>query len=536
MGENTKNSGTVDSESLFLAILGLLEVVVGSRMYIDNPMLWGETPLQTQIFPFGCSFRMAHHPIYGRNPAKSALPVERNAEGGTALPGAGTGRESDLAELAAKFAAHGGRGMSPELSTGLALDVVLNEIVEQACLATAATGAAIILERDGEMVCRASSGVNAPELGARLSTEPGLTAECIKTKQVQRCDDAQADPRADIEASRSLGVRSVMILPLLRNGELAGVLEVFSSRPSAFGERDQRTLEALATRILKNLERGSEQLAIAPQNGSTPVGPVTATAPEDSQPESENLKEEDEADFEATRRSPGTGLDFVTVALSLVVLICAVTIGTLTAFRLGWIKSGSGQSQAGNLSSDGARQAQVATAAGGAGSTPESAGTGNSMALTSGKKTAPVGTRDSLPPEGSLLVYENGKEVFRAQPTLEQGSPSNASGAGTQEVSDGNQAGIIEVPAELAEGSLVHRVEPDYPEEARQRQIEGPVVLDVRTRGDGTVEEVKLVSGQSALVDAAMAAVKQWRFLPRMVKGQPVDMQTKVTLNFRLPH
>jgi hypothetical protein len=55
--------------------------------------------------------------------------------------------------------------MSPELSAGLALDVVLNEIVEQACAVTSATGAAIILERDGEMVCRASSGVTAPELG-----------------------------------------------------------------------------------------------------------------------------------------------------------------------------------------------------------------------------------------------------------------------------------------------------------------------------------------------------------------------------------
>jgi TonB family protein len=493
-------------------------------MYIDNPMLWGETPLQTQIFPFGCSSRMAHHPIYGRNPAKPALSAEMNAEGGTALP-KGTGRESDLAELAAKFAAHGGRGMSPELSAGLALDVVLNEIVEQACLATAATGAAIILERDGEMVCRASSGANAPELGARLSNEPGLTAECIKTRQVQRCDDAQADPRADIEASRSLGVRSVMILPLLRSGELAGVLEVFSSRPGAFKERDQLTLEALSTRILKNLERGSEPLVftprnVAPQNGSTPVAPITATAPEDSQPESVNLKEEDDGvGSNVPGRSPGTGLDFVTVALSLVVLTCAVMIGTLTGFRLGWIKSGSGGPVKNSAGSAGGPQAQAATEAGGVGSAPASTGAGNS-AQTNGKKTAPVGTKDSSPPEGSLLVYENGKEVFRAPPT----------------VSDGNQAGIIEVPPELAEGSLVHRVEPDYPEEARQQRIKGPVVLDVRTREDGTVEEVKLVSGQSALVDAAMAAVKQWRFRPRVVKGQPVEMQTQVTLNFRLPH
>jgi len=126
---------------------------------------------------------MAHHPIFGPDPAKPALSAaEKGAEGETASQTARTGVESDLADLAAKFAAHGGGRVSPELSAGLALDVVLNEIVEQACLATGATGAAVILERDGEMVCRASSGANAPELGARLSSEQGLTAQCIKTR------------------------------------------------------------------------------------------------------------------------------------------------------------------------------------------------------------------------------------------------------------------------------------------------------------------------------------------------------------------
>ena len=180
--------------------------------------------------------------------------------------------------------------MSPELSAGLALDVVLNEIVEQACLATGATGAAVILERDGEMVCRASTGGNAPELGARLSRERGLTAECIKTRQAQRCDDAQADPRADVEASRSLGVRSVVVLPLIRNGDLAGILEVFSSRIGAFGERDELTLEALANRILKNLERGSEPYSTAAQNPVMPAAQISGSELEDWQAEIERCE------------------------------------------------------------------------------------------------------------------------------------------------------------------------------------------------------------------------------------------------------
>jgi TonB family protein len=87
----------------------------------------------------------------------------------------------------------------------------------------------------------------------------------------------------------------------------------------------------------------------------------------------------------------------------------------------------------------------------------------------------------------------------------------------------------------VAEGSLLYRVEPEYPENARRQQMQGSVVLDVRMGRDGAVQAVNLVSGQDLLAEAAIAAVKQWRFKPRMVKGQPAEMQTKVILNFRLP-
>lgn len=106
---------------------------------------------------------------------------------------------------------------------------------------------------------------------------------------------------------------------------------------------------------------------------------------------------------------------------------------------------------------------------------------------------------------------------------------------GVERASKVEQAPILEVSPEVAEGSLLHRVEPDYPEEARQQQIQGTVVLDVRTGRDGVVQEVKLISGQSLLAEAAIAAVKQWRFKPRTVKAEPVEMQTTVTLNFQLP-
>ena len=72
--------------------------------------------------------------------------------------------DSQVRGLTSALAASGGGASSQDL----ALDLVLNQIVEQACLATGATGAAIALTRDGEMVCRATTGRNAPDLGVRL--------------------------------------------------------------------------------------------------------------------------------------------------------------------------------------------------------------------------------------------------------------------------------------------------------------------------------------------------------------------------------
>jgi protein TonB len=108
-------------------------------------------------------------------------------------------------------------------------------------------------------------------------------------------------------------------------------------------------------------------------------------------------------------------------------------------------------------------------------------------------------------------------------------------GSEVRRASSVEPAGVLELSPEVAEGSLLYRVEPEYPEEARQRQMQGSVVLDVRMGRDGAVQTVNPVSGQGLLADAAIAAVKQWRFKPRMVKGQPAEMQTKVILNFRLP-
>ncbi len=469
-------------------------------------------------------------------------------ENRAALPAVETVAESDFGELAAKFAAHGGGRVSPELSADLALEIVLNEIAEQACLATGASGAAIVLKRDEEWVCRASAGENAPQLGARLDTATGLSGACVTTRTVQRCDDTLADPRADIEACRGLGVRSVIVFPLVQNGleqngELAGVFEMFSSRPSAFGERDERTLEALVQRVLRNLARASEASSASPKPAeavsSVPKSSVVtdAGANSDAAGEVDRVSLPEGLPRPVSPTASSRVMNLVTWVLGAAVLGYAVLLTVLVGQHL----------MGGKAAAHGAVN-QSAAASRGASASPASVPSGDksespsppapSSATASAAAVPTVRPTNSSPPPGSLLVYENGKEVFRMLPAAGEGEATKATrtdGSGMQRASVVEPARILDLSAEAAEGSLLHRVEPDYPEPARQQLIQGAVVLDVHMAQDGSVQEVKLVSGPPLLAQAAIDAVKQWRFKPREVSGRPVEMQTRITLNFRLP-
>ena len=126
----------------------------------------------------------------------------------------------------------------------------LREILEEACLVTGATGAAIALARGKEMVCCANAGADAPDLGVCLDLHQGLSGNCIQTRRLQQCADTETDPRVDRQVCRELGVRSLAVLPLLQGSELLGVFEVLSSRPNAFGQNELRSLRKLGDQIL----------------------------------------------------------------------------------------------------------------------------------------------------------------------------------------------------------------------------------------------------------------------------------------------
>ena len=92
----------------------------------------------------------------------------------------------------------------------------------------------------------------------------------------------------------------------------------------------------------------------------------------------------------------------------------------------------------------------------------------------------------------------------------------------------------VRVSSGVAQGLLVRQVTPRYPAAARQARVQGTVALQVVIGKDGTVQSLHVLSGPSLLTQAAMDAVKQWRYKPYYLNGAPVEADTQINVNFNL--
>jgi TonB family protein len=93
----------------------------------------------------------------------------------------------------------------------------------------------------------------------------------------------------------------------------------------------------------------------------------------------------------------------------------------------------------------------------------------------------------------------------------------------------------IRVDGKTQRTKLIHEVPAKYPQDAKDHHIEGVVHLKVTIGTDGTAKELEAVSGHPLLVKAALEAVRQWRYEPTEVKGEPVEVVTGVAVVFKLP-
>jgi periplasmic protein TonB len=92
----------------------------------------------------------------------------------------------------------------------------------------------------------------------------------------------------------------------------------------------------------------------------------------------------------------------------------------------------------------------------------------------------------------------------------------------------------IRVSSGVQSGLLIRRVQPNYPPLARQARIQGTVVLQAQISKDGNIENLTLISGHPMLAPAAIEAVKQWKYKPYLLNGEPVEVETSVQVNFTL--
>jgi periplasmic protein TonB len=92
----------------------------------------------------------------------------------------------------------------------------------------------------------------------------------------------------------------------------------------------------------------------------------------------------------------------------------------------------------------------------------------------------------------------------------------------------------VRISQGVTRGLLIHRVEPVYPTLAKSARVQGEVVLSAIISTSGEIENLQLVSGHPMLVPAALTAVKQWRYKPYLLNGQPVEVETTITVIFSL--
>jgi periplasmic protein TonB len=123
------------------------------------------------------------------------------------------------------------------------------------------------------------------------------------------------------------------------------------------------------------------------------------------------------------------------------------------------------------------------------------------------------------------------------------GVPGGVQGGTAGGVIGGIMAGSTNLPAKpklvrvsqgVSTGLLVHKVTPEYPSIAKQAHVQGSVILRAVIGKDGKVENVQPESGSPLLASAAVSAVKQWKYKPYVLNGSPVEVETTVTVNFRL--
>ena len=164
---------------------------------------------------------------------------------------------------------------------------------------------------------------------------------------------------------------------------------------------------------------------------------------------------------------------------------------------------------------------------------------------SSGSKTASAKTEAAAP----RVVSGGSIPAVHTKPTTPDtpapsliGMATPGSGAPPSNLVNATESGpkpvlqTLNISQGVSQGLLIKKVQPIYPRNALTMHLEGAVELMATVSAAGNITSVKVVSGEPLLTRAAVDAVKQWKYKPYQLNGEPVEIQTQVTVNFKLPH
>jgi TonB family protein len=432
---------------------------------------------------------------------------------------------------------------TPESVSDVALALVLNEIAHQARSITNAAGSAVLLIRRGVPVCRSTCGSTARDASAYLSECSGLA---WRNGTPQYCHDVETDPRFDLASFRRLGIRSFLIVPVQDDKKtVVAIVQTFSASPQAVNDRDLLALQGLGRHIVDHIETADRTFSSIPKitgNANPQIAPGKKTH------------------FPFAPWFNTAKLAFLRGQCNLMLGVSIIVLAIVLGWTIGRSERESARQNRGvaaapivnrpqiavtTATSDNTRAVQVAKESNQPGSPL------NDALLKAKEEQSPseterhgnrVRSRHSLISQSDatsndLVIFDDGKRVFPKKAAQSQPfskAPPNSDKERASAKSKNQETPVI-VSEDVAEQHLLDRVEPDYPEFAREQRLQGTVILSVNVGKDGAVHSLSRVAGDSQLTLIAAKAVRQWRFSPLVRDGAPIDFESQVTLSFVLP-
>jgi TonB family protein len=435
---------------------------------------------------------------------------------------------------------------------------IFQAIAYAAQILTGAHGIAIALRTNGVVVCRARSGDIAPPLGYALNVESGISGECFRTSETLHCDDADTDSRVEPEVCRSLGIRSIVVVPLRGAEETVGILEAFSSDAFAFSGEQIAYLEKLGGFAQEAHQQESAASTLLPVVGSVAnVGPF---ATEDLSLVGSNVA------LAATSGDERISLIALNDTLPKVdhhywILGGAVAMMLLASAIVWWTWHGTSAENTASQSNAQVQNAPTETASAAAAPktfplkpSPRIADQTTDKSRTkdvlrNAAKVEATGDADTSHPANDVA-----RNISPANNSAESPLRSAASSAAVEPpmvvLGTSDNVGKLEniasasvrmpeldvkVSQGVTEANVTRKVEPVYPREALAKHLGGTVKLEAFIGDDGSVNDVKLLQGEATLAAAAITAVRQWRYSPCLLDGKPIAIQKEITVIFKAP-